>query len=79
MTYIDLGREPVEQGWQCPICKRIYAPSTPMCLYCGGNMKVKTTTSVSIDDMEEDFNTTSSYKILKIKLDSAIGREGHNL
>ena len=79
MTYIDLGKEFIEQGWQCPLCKRIYAPSTPMCPYCGGNMKVKTTTSVSTDDMEEDSTTTSSYKILKIKLDSAIGGEGHNL
>ena len=25
------------QGWQCPICKRIYSPFTSMCPYCGGN------------------------------------------
>ncbi len=24
------------QGWQCPICKRIYSPTMPMCWYCGG-------------------------------------------
>lgn len=23
------------QGWQCPICKRVYSPFTNMCLYCG--------------------------------------------
>ena len=22
------------QGWQCPICKRVYSPFTHMCLYC---------------------------------------------
>ena len=25
------------QGWQCPICKRVYSPFTSMCPYCGGN------------------------------------------
>lgn len=24
-----------EQGWQCPICKRVYNPRQEMCLYCG--------------------------------------------
>ena len=22
------------QGWQCPMCGRIYSPTTPMCFYC---------------------------------------------
>jgi len=35
MSYIDFGPH-AEQGWQCPICKRVYAPSVPMCFYCGG-------------------------------------------
>ncbi len=25
----------VQQGWQCPVCKRIYSPSVDMCKYCG--------------------------------------------
>lgn len=25
----------IMQGWQCPICKRVYSPTTPMCFYCG--------------------------------------------
>lgn len=25
----------IPQGWQCPVCKRVYAPSEPMCLFCG--------------------------------------------
>lgn len=26
-----------QQGWQCPICKKVYSPLTPMCLYCGND------------------------------------------
>ena len=25
----------VRQGWQCPICKRVYSPDTHKCFYCG--------------------------------------------
>lgn len=25
----------ITQGWQCPICKRVYSPATSLCLYCG--------------------------------------------
>ena len=25
------------QGWQCPICKRVYSPTMPMCFTCGNN------------------------------------------
>lgn len=25
----------VSKGWQCPICGRVYSPTTPMCFYCG--------------------------------------------
>ena len=31
-----------EQGWQCPICKRVYNPRQEMCLYCGPNEKTPT-------------------------------------
>lgn len=32
------------QGWQCPICKRVYSPFTHMCTYCG-KREVETVTS----------------------------------
>lgn len=35
----------IEQGWQCPICKRIYNPRQEMCLYCGGNNTSSQSTS----------------------------------
>ena len=24
-----------QQGWQCPVCKRVYSPWTAQCYYCG--------------------------------------------
>lgn len=26
-----------QQGWQCPICKRVYSPFTPMCYHCSNS------------------------------------------
>jgi len=31
---------PAAYGWVCPKCRRVYSPSTEMCLYCGGNTNV---------------------------------------
>ena len=59
MTYIDFGREPIEQGWQCPICKRVYTPGVPMCFYCGGDAKI--TTKVE-PDLEETKSITKTIK-----------------
>lgn len=36
----------VQQGWQCPCCKRVYSPTTSMCMYCGnGESYVSTGTT----------------------------------
>lgn len=24
----------INQGWECPKCKRVYSPTTSMCLHC---------------------------------------------
>lgn len=37
--------EYAQQGWQCPICKRVYSPMTPMCYSCGGEQKTVTSTT----------------------------------
>ena len=34
----------VQQGWQCPICKRVYSPFTSCCLSCGAEGMTKTST-----------------------------------
>lgn len=35
------------QGWQCPICKTVYSPNTPVCFYCNPNSTRTTATTVS--------------------------------
>ena len=37
------------QGWQCPCCKKVYSPTTPMCFYCG-NQTYKTSTSTTFNE-----------------------------
>lgn len=39
------------QGWQCPICKRVYSPFTPMCWYCG-NGKQSYTVSTGTEKID---------------------------
>ena len=49
------------QGWQCPVCKRVYSPTTMMCFYCGGIEvtdhttmtigRADTKSSISLDDI----------------------------
>lgn len=43
---MGMSIENIQQGWQCPLCKRVYSPTTVMCLYCGeeGATKIYTTT-----------------------------------
>lgn len=36
----------IPQGWQCPVCGRVYAPSFPFCTVCG-NQEAVTTTNVT--------------------------------
>ena len=36
------------QGWQCPVCGRVYSPTTPMCFSCG-NGEVVTTNRIEIN------------------------------
>ena len=37
------------EGWRCPVCGRIYSPTTPMCFYCN-NQKVTYRSEISTDD-----------------------------
>lgn len=31
---INLPQWPVPQGWQCPACRAVMAPTQPYCVYC---------------------------------------------
>lgn len=58
----DYGRMPAQQGWQCPICGRIYSPTTIMCLYCGNEEESASTTYTTgykIDYIHHDSITKS--------------------
>lgn len=50
------------QGWQCPICKKIYSPSTPSCTYCNSSYVTQNTTTPStysdtlIDNIDKLFS-----------------------
>lgn len=53
----------VQQGWQCPICKRVYSPFTMMCYYCGGDTVMsKDSSSSGIDGQKHQSVTTAVYK-----------------
>jgi len=41
-----------QQGWQCPICKRVYSPFTPMCYCCGAEGTTNTSTDRVIHQKE---------------------------
>lgn len=50
-----------QQGWQCPLCKRVYSPFTPCCLYCGAEGMAKTSTdtnSTSCTDWQKQQSIT---------------------
>lgn len=37
------------QGWQCPVCKAVYAPSMPTCMHCGPK-KTETTAGTKTEN-----------------------------
>lgn len=56
------------QGWQCPICKRVYSPSTTMCYYCGNEKSsVATTTGEATIDWVKRISETfpREYEVLQ--------------
>ena len=40
----------VNKGWQCPICGRVYSPTTPMCFYCGKEINATATQTRSYSE-----------------------------
>lgn len=41
-----------QQGWQCPVCKKIYAPNIPECLHCNNvetELKITDSEGITID------------------------------
>lgn len=48
----NLNYSGAQQGWQCPICKTVYSPFTPMCYYCGEAGMTKTSTGTGTADVD---------------------------
>jgi len=46
-----------QQGWQCPICKRVYSPTIPMCYYCGNGVPY-TVSSTTVELHHESVKKT---------------------
>jgi uncharacterized OB-fold protein len=54
----------IQQGWQCPVCGRVYSPITPMCYYCGGEQKTITYTT-NTENVENTGNVELAKTILQ--------------
>ena len=54
------------QGWQCPICKRVYSPTTPMCYYCGNSVPYMIS-STTVSDVIDYLHHESEMKTKKPK------------
>lgn len=73
MSYYDPMVISAPQGWQCPICKRVYSPTTPMCYYCGGESVTTSSSTFTFTREGEpcppviknpaDENKSSSYTV----------------
>ena len=55
---VDISFAP--QGWQCPICKRVYSPWESMCRYCGGEINTVNSPSTTGTPLIDWGRTTSS-------------------
>lgn len=47
MNDINFMQVGAQQGWQCPICKRVLSPWTPECPCRGQGLETYTSTSTS--------------------------------
>ena len=69
----DYGSMFVPQGWQCPVCKRVYSPSQYYCLNCGGTYTTTITTDIKASstwDLISDSITKTDVKILDEHLEA---------
>lgn len=53
----------IRQGWQCPICHRVYSPDTPMCYYCG-NETIMTSSTMPISTETNEYSGTETNEYI---------------
>lgn len=62
------------QGWRCPICGRVYSPTTPMCFYCSNKENtIQTDINISNEKWWEKYQLTS-HQIHQFKDESTSWR-----
>jgi len=44
----------IPQGWQCPVCHRVYAPTWPWCTTCGQGVTITSSTELLTNMSTED-------------------------
>lgn len=52
LTVGDYSYTFARQGWQCPLCGRVYSPDTMMCPYC---CQTEIVTTTNFDETEDFF------------------------
>lgn len=51
----------IQQGWQCPVCQRVYSPMTGLCYYCPTK-----TTSQSVTEAHEPWCDSLNMQLLSM-------------
>ena len=62
----------INQGWQCPICKRVYSPATMMCCFCKGEYITTDSTAVNKPKTLWDAMQNGEFKDERIKKDGEL-------
>lgn len=45
-NYLPMQNWNIQQGWQCPVCKSVMAPTQPFCVFCSPKKtEIKETTN----------------------------------
>ena len=61
----------IQQGWQCPVCKRVMSPNTSYCVFCDGDEKTGNSTGDGFL-LDRKVKTTSEGKVI-VKNDKIVG------
>ena len=58
---MEMYNMPPREGWQCPVCGRVYSPIITMCYYCGNETTSTTTTTTMREATEEERKGVRDY------------------
>ena len=71
----DFPKIGVQQGWQCPVCGRVYSPFTQMCFYCQNNGQQ---TVITNDRTVPDEHPIRDIMVGNIDIKQTLGGEEKN-